>query len=202
MPLQQLVCTWRRPHRGWEWQCRPPLQQTQSGGCLQPSGLGWSLRWSLWCRLPKARRVAQSERSYDMFLYNRNVIFHMNPYFLFQLWKIDGLGEKSRKKVLAVWSELMKINHESYCVSKRSKVSTHRVDDWGGACLLYGFTAGVWIKTSGPSTTTPHTTILMVCCMAAATVRAAHRAVVQSHWGQDRHTRASDKVFCYRVLTW
>lgn len=77
---------------------------------------------------------------------------------------------------------------------RRSKVSTHRVDDGGGARLLYRFTTGVWIQAAGMSTTTPHTAILVVSCMAAAAVRAAHRAVVQSHWGQNRRTRASGSV--------
>lgn len=54
------------------------------------------------------------------------------------------------------------------------KEVTYRVDDRGGARLLHRFTAGVGIQAAGVSTATPHTAVLVVGCVAAATVRAAH----------------------------
>lgn len=86
-----LVRTWRRPRRGWGWQSREPRLLTQSGGCLQPSGPGWSLRWWLWCRLPADQRVAQSEGRQEMLLFQRNFLdaclFVNANSFQFQFWK-------------------------------------------------------------------------------------------------------------------
>lgn len=83
-PQQQPVCTWRRPRRGWGWQCSPPQLLTQSGGCLPPSGPGWSLRWLPWCRLLMNQRVAQSEGSKEMLQFKRTFLdasFSVNDSF-------------------------------------------------------------------------------------------------------------------------
>lgn len=53
--------------------------------------------------------------------------------------------------------------------------------DRGGAGLLDGFAAGVGVQAAGLSAATPHTAVLLIGRVAAAAVRAADRAVVQSH---------------------
>lgn len=88
--------------------------QTLRWGCLQLFDPGWTQRWWPWCLLPTIQTAAQSVTRYEPFLYYRNVFFHINLSFT-SVIKINSVGE-------LVWTELMKINHNSYCVSERSEV--------------------------------------------------------------------------------
>ena len=55
------------------------------------------------------------------------------------------------------------------------------MDDRCGAGLLHGLVAGATVDTLGVAPTTPHAAVLLLRRVAAAAVRAAHRAVIQRH---------------------
>ena len=176
----ELVCTWRRPHRGWGWRCRGSRPLTRSGGSLQPSGPGWSRRWSPRCRLPTVQRAARSEGRREMLHLIRNFVHACSISFYSCFISSSNVVE--------------------YRV-KRSKVSTHRVDDRGGARLLNRFTTGVWVQTAGVSAAAPHTAVLVVGRVAAAAVGASDRAVVQSHWRRSRISSMSSVFSLEKILS-
>lgn len=66
-------------------------------------------------------------------------------------------------------------------VQYTSEQVTHRVNERCWTQVFYLFLAGAPEDTAGVVTSTPHTVVLWVSCLAAATISVSHRAVVKSH---------------------
>lgn len=67
------------------------------------------------------------------------------------------------------------------CVQYTSEQITHRVNERCWTQVFNFFLARAPEDTAGVVTSTPHTVVLWVSCLAAATISVSHRAVVKSH---------------------